>query len=390
MAKKQAVAKEMPKVDKDFPLWWHKGNQCFARKVRGKMYYFGPDPQIALEEWLHAKPYLMAGRDVPETDSFTVGVLTEKYLRSQRLRLDQGKIKARSLDERERCCAFLDDHLGNIAVAALGPEDFMKILPHIKGTPAVRGNKILRVRSVFKFAFDNDLIDRPVRFGTEFVGPSQAEKRKHRAQKPKKLFTAAEIRQLVEKANPLMKAAILLGINSGILASDLASMERRHIDGDWVIFARPKTGIDRMFWLWPETKAAIEAAARPEGLLFLRRGGKPVVSEREGGQRTDVIGQGFWMLKKRIGLEGTNRGFEALRHTYRTIADEVGDQPGVMLTMGHSDGTINAIYREQIENSRLETISRHVRKWLALPRLESGDGSLEQEAGDVESSGEIG
>lgn len=348
-------------------LWWHAGNKAWAKKIKGKMYYFGADPQRALEEWLHARPYLLAGRDVPAVDSFTVAVLTAKYLRSQQLRFAQGKIQARSLDERQRCCAFLDDHLGNIAVSALGPEDFMSLLPHIKGSPAVRGNKILRCRSVFKFAFDNDLIEKPVRFGTEFVGPSQTEKRKHRATKEKKLFSADEIRRLIERANPMIKAAILLGINSGILASDLARMERRHIDGEWVTFARPKTGIDRRFWLWPETSAAIQAAARPEGLLFVRKGGLPVVVNRDGGQRTDVIGQGFWMLKRSIGIERANCGFEALRHTYRTIADEVGDQPAVMLTMGHADGTISATYREQIEDSRLMAISQHVRSWLGFP-----------------------
>ena len=61
---------------------------------------------------------------------------------------------------------------------------------------------------------------------------------------------------------------ILLGLNCGFGNSDCATLPRSalDLDGGWVNYHRPKTGIARRVPLWPETVEALHEALakRPE------------------------------------------------------------------------------------------------------------------------------
>src|SRR5262249_41808563 len=149
---------------------------------------------------------------------------------------------------------------------------------------ATLGNTIQRIRVVFKFAFDNGLIDRPVRYGQNFKRPSKKTLRINKAKKGPKLFSAEEILKLLGAAGVQMKAMILLGINCGFGNPDCATLPLSavNLDTGWIDYPRPKTGIPRRCPLWPETVAAIKAALttrpqpkRPEhaGLVFITKYG---------------------------------------------------------------------------------------------------------------------
>jgi hypothetical protein len=53
-----------------FPLWKHATGQ-WAKKIRGRFYYFGTDRDAALAEYLRAKPYLE--KDQPPRQRKTTG-----------------------------------------------------------------------------------------------------------------------------------------------------------------------------------------------------------------------------------------------------------------------------------------------------------------------------
>src|SRR5262249_40375790 len=139
----------------------------------------------------------------------------------------------------------------------LRPHDFAALRKHmaVKWGAYRLANVIQYVRSVFKHAFDAELIDRPIRFGPAFKRPSKKVVRLHRAEQGPKLFTPDEVRRTIDAAGPAMRAMILLGVNCGFGNSDCGRLSRSAVDLEtgWIDYPRPKTGIARRCPLWPET-----------------------------------------------------------------------------------------------------------------------------------------
>ena len=113
--------------------------------------------------------------------------------------------------------------------------------------PVRLGNEIQKVRTVFKYGFEAGLIDKPVRYGPQFKKPSAGVLRRHRAKNGERMLEAEEVRRLLHKAGPQLKAMLLLGVNAGFGNHDIATLPLSALDLDagWVNYPRPKTGIPR-------------------------------------------------------------------------------------------------------------------------------------------------
>ncbi len=81
-----------------------------------------------------------------------------------------------------------------------------------------------KIRTVFRYGYDAGIIDKPVRYGPEFVKPSEAEIRKHRAKSGKRMLTPEQCRQLLATADGQMRTMILLGLNCGFGNHDVATL----------------------------------------------------------------------------------------------------------------------------------------------------------------------
>ena len=84
------------------------------------------------------------------------------------------------------------------------------------------------------------------------------------------------------------------------------------------------------------------------------------------GTTDNPLSHEVWKLLKALGING-HRNFYALRHTFRTIADEARDQPAADFIMGHEVAHMSSVYRETISNERLKAVADHVRGWLFPP-----------------------
>lgn len=380
--------KKPRKPSKDYPLFAHDTGR-WAKKIRGQTRYFGPweDPQAALRKYLSEKDYYLAGIEPPTEDSphgITLRSTCNLFLEQKESEIQNEQIKAKTFQDLVDTAARLVDAWSpNKPVCQLRPKDFASLQNRWArevGTHRLKG-RIQRTKQIFKWAYESDLIEKPVKFGPNFKGPSARDKRKARVEKGRIDYSAKEIRLYLEHAKPQMRAMILLAINCGFGNTDCAELKKDYIDWrkGWVDYARPKTFIERRCKLWPETLAALKELVNntdrkekePEhaALVFLtQKQGTPWIKEKQSPSgkwyRDDSIAKEFKKLQAELKLVRPGRTFYGLRHTFATVAGDSCDQVAVNKAMGHVDETIAAHYREGIADARLEKIADFVHQWL--------------------------
>lgn len=379
VAKSGPVQKPYP----EFPLTRHPRGQ-WCKKIRsklhpnGKLYYFGPlsDPMAALDRWLSEKDQLLAGHipDRSNGEVLTVKLAIDAFLEAKEQRADAGEITRRHFDDLQTIGTLLADLLvRGRSVDSLTPSDFSDLRAKLakRYGPAALLRTMICIRSIFKHAADNRLIERPVFYGSGFSLPNRKDLRLQRASKPERLFSAPQLTTLLKAASVPMRAMILLGINCGLGNSDCGNLEQRHLDleGGWLNYPRPKTGIARKAKLWGETvKALREAIAeRPEpkhdddaGLVFITKYGESWAKH----DRNNPVSAEFRKLLDSAGLHQAGLGFYSLRHCFETVAGASKDQVATSHVMGHVDSSMAGLYRERIGDDRLEAVSEHVHQWL--------------------------
>jgi integrase len=221
-----------------------------------------------------------------------------------------------------------------------------------------------------------------VRYGDAFRLPTNREKRRHKAVGPKRLITADELWALLnatENADRQLHAMILLGINGGLGNSDCGKLTLDRMD--WkhgtLNYPRPKTGVDRVVPLWPETAAALRRglevrveppAERWHDLVFTTERGRPWLGAE---RRSDVISTRFRRYARAAGIYRDGLSFYTLRHTFLTVADEVRDEAARDRIMGHVTEGMAENYRQQVMLDRLRAVVDHVRDWLMKAKPKS-------------------
>jgi integrase len=373
---------EPTKPYKDFPLFTvssGNGTGRWAKKIRGKLYYFGSwdDPDSALAKYLDQKDDLYAGRKPGarrhQDGGATMLDLANQFSIAKKNRVESGELKQCSYHDYCRVCESLLQAFGpQRLLSDIRPRDFEELRAAWakKCGPVRLGNEINRARVIFNFAYQNELIDKPVRFGSAFRRPPKKVLRLAKEAKGKRLFDAEELRGIIAAARQPMKTMILLGVNCGLGNSDVARMTIKTLDlaGGWINYPRPKTGVARRCALWPETVASLREwlAVRPSPtdptnaqLVFLTSYRLPWYRETSDNPISRVMRNLLVSLK----ITG-NKNFYALRHTHETVGGASLDQVAVNAIMGHVDPTMAGEYREEVTDDRLAAVADHIRVWL--------------------------
>src|SRR5215470_19854333 len=196
----------------DFPLTPHPSG-AWQKKIRGKIHYFGKWAhrvngklvriegdgwKEALEEYKAVADDLHAGRTPrAKNDGLTVADLCNRFLTAKLRKRESGELGLRMFAEYKEITDLVVAAFGKTRlVEDLAADDFEALRARMaeRWGPVRLGNAITRVKSVFKYAADNDLIDRPVRYGSEFTKPDRSVLRRHKAQNGEKMLEAGQLR----------------------------------------------------------------------------------------------------------------------------------------------------------------------------------------------------
>ncbi len=304
----------------------------------------------------------------------------KKFLVSKEAATRNEELSPRTLADYRQTCDRMQITLGDPRMESLRPTDFEQLRAAMAQgrSPNTLKADVTRAKVFFKWAYDSELTNQPARFGQSFKSPSRKVMRKHRNGIGPKLFTAEEVRDMIEAANVPLRAMILLGINGGLGNTDVASVPMTAIEpcvdmdvAAWLNFPRPKTGVARRIPLWYETLDAITAAIdqRPlpadpadEGLLFLSRRGtswRPV-------SNYNPVAMAFGRLKLGAARQKPAHGFYTLRRCFQTIGDGANDALATRAIMGHAEDAsdMSAVYRQEISDDRLRVVGDYIHNWL--------------------------
>lgn len=361
-------SRKTPSTPQKFPLFVHKASGQWAKKIRGKTRYFGrvdsdPRGEAALQRWQNEE------NGKSNDGRLSVKELCDFFMSAKDDARERGRLAESSYAEYLATCTRVADVFGrHRPVATLTVGDFEKLKASFPKSWGVwrESGEIQRVRTLFRYGYEAEHLREPVRFGPAFKKPDRATMRKHRAERGPKLFASAECRKILDSASKCMKAFVLLALNGGMGNNDCGKLpcSATDLNGAFVRFPRPKTGIDRRFPLWPETVTAIREAMasgrKPDEPMFLTKYGQ--AWSRTG--TANPLSAEFRKLVKDLGFYRTGLGFYTLRHVFRTVADETKDRPAIDLIMGHADASMGASYRETIDDGRLRAVVDHVHAWL--------------------------
>jgi len=369
----------MAEVASPKPTLFRHQNGQYAKKIRGKLYYFGTNEADALKRYWAERDDLQAGRHPQRVSGdVTVEYMVDAYIVRCEKRVKVGVLSGVSLADYRRVGELLKKHLGSnsdptLLTPAVFTDFYLKMVA--KYAPS-RYSKIITVtKSIFKWAGGQNgigMLTKIPSFGPDFKVAPVHDQRKQKSKGGKKLLTRDEMTALLKAADPKWKAILLLCINGGLGNSDIARIKLSDVGGQWLELVRGKTGIERRIPLWPETQEAIKVAISKReksksDLLFVSGHGQPLIVVRDDGKKTDLTCEGFRRIAVTAGISRPRMGLYWCRHTFQTIGDAARDPVATSAIMGHADHTMAGNYREGIEDDRLLRVIEHIRAWLFKP-----------------------
>lgn len=394
-----------PVAPKNCPLFAH-ASGTWAKTINGKHKHFGPwhDLEGALKKWEAFDLARRAGVEPrPIADGWVrLKDVANRFLTFHHQRAKGGDLNLRSFRDMSQIINQFAEAVGShLPLAVLSPETFTAYrakLAQRLGMHALKRHVVV-IKQLFKWAYENDLVDRPMKFGTGFSGEKK-ERVESRRKRLNLSFTADEIRKMVKTATVPLRAMILLAINCGFGNTDVGTLEWADLvlEKGLLDTFRHKTGVRRRCVLWPETVKALKSTralkrkgvhAGDAGIVFINQAGNRYVRETPIEKQgtivrvlvVDNIPQEFARLMARIGIYSVSektgrpisdgRGFYCLRRTHRTWSSETKDQQAADLIMGHADHSMAAVYVQEIGEDRLKGIADHLHSKLFTSQTQS-------------------
>jgi integrase len=342
--------------------------------------YFGTDLDAALKRWASEKDHLLAGYDPPRIDGKpSLSELANLYLADSRDRVKAGVVRADHTITYRTVLAIVVDAVGGQAKPdMMTPTQWSTVRSAMAvgktGKPVAQATlqgRLGRCRAFLNWCVLHRHV-KAIDTADTLKPPAKRLLRREATAKGKRLWDANDLRKVIDGAHVSFRPVLLLGINCGLGAADIAALTRSQWrEGqEFLDCPRHKTGIDRRVWLWPETREALAAAvakrAEPakqkyDNRLLLTRRGLPW-SRAEPSGAVDLVASRLSMTKSAVGV--VKGHYYDLRRTFRTVASEVCDMEAIDHCMGHQGRGEGSTYLQGISDERIRRVCESVRTWL--------------------------
>ncbi len=244
------------------PLSFHKPTGQYYVTRGGRRIYLGTDREAATEKYHRLALDVAVPEPPPAEAPIFAKDLANRFLAAQEANWRNPRVTLKCY--RDWLGRFLTDH-PKLMAGDLTVERFAawKLSLRRRGYAAESINHYLSaVRAMYTFADDSSILNSAPRLKRiKNERPHQCGS----AERP--LYTAAEIRRLLDNADVQLKAMILLALNCGFGPKDLHDLKWSDIRGERVTLPRSKTGVSQTFLLWAETQRALDEVRQAR--LFL-------------------------------------------------------------------------------------------------------------------------
>ena len=248
------------------PISYHKYTKQYYITRGGRRIYLGSDKNQALVKYhqlgLGVEP---VQRELAPPVTITAKNLANRFLVAQQANWRNPKTTLKCY--KDWLGRFIKDH-PQLRIADFTVEKFAawKLSLKERGySPESINHYLGAVRAMFTFAEETDIVEKAPKL-----------KRVKNATRPragsieKPLYTLDDLNRLLKKADPQLKAMIMLALNCGFGPKDIRDLTWDHIDGERVTLPRSKTGVCQTYLLWLETRALLEEIQQRRAALIAR------------------------------------------------------------------------------------------------------------------------
>lgn len=326
------------------------------------------------------------------TGIITVNHLLNRYLAARQRDVNAGEFTPHAFAEYRIAAKRVDAVAGAMTTADWTPDTTQQLYDWLRakwGTASAK--RILsRFASACLYGEERGWCE-PVRVGRTVLRKLAVGSKGRRAWN---LFDAATICRIIEHqydhalragkfrpTNIQFLAMLLLALNGGLGASELAALRRDSIDLRKGAIEQPrgKTAAEHCVPLWPETQSILELVLeqRPsDPLVFRTRYGRAWVQQCArtrngrivGANQVDSVQERFKSLCEDMGIRRSGVGFYKLKHVHATLADAAGDPHATFVLAGHKlPGSKGHYVTVGVE--RVRAVAEHVRQSLGINRL---------------------
>ena len=376
----------MPKLVKKLPSYrLHKVSGNAVVTVGGRDHYLGthgsPESIDAykrlIAEWTTAGPAAAAANNAASANGvdFRICELLSAYLEyAERYYVKDGEPTGEAKNVKE-ATRQLQEFYGMTRVADFGPTALKTVRQKMIDTKLSRrviNFRVNRIRRVFKWGVENELVAPDILHALQAVAALRAGRSEARESGPVRPVSEETVNAILPHVTPQVRAMIELQQLTGMRPNEVTAMRPMDIDRSlttWVYRpARHKTehhGIERLIYLGPRAQAIVTPyLLRPvESYLFspkeavkqsrdrLRRGNNPPKKRRPRPKRVPgnrYTRRSFYYAIKRackkakVEVWGPNR----LRHSAATYLRKRFGIEAARVVLGHRSSAVTEVYAE--------------------------------------------